>query len=144
MFFKMNWHISYLPVVLVCILASQTTASEENCLSRHVITRNHRRLQGYTFSTLHSVSLVSCGLKCQRNPRCFSTNFRKISKLNECKEVCELNDRGVVLLIEGTELEYEEESLYTQVYDIKVREILLTDEKLYYIYPCRIQIQMYM
>ena len=124
MCFKMNWHISYLPVFLVCILASQTIAWDENSFSRLVITRNHRRLKGFTFNTFHSASLVSCGLKCQRNPRCFSTNFRKISKLNECKGVCELNDRGVVLPIEGTELEYEEESLYTQYYDMKVREIL--------------------
>ena len=120
----MNRHISYVPVVFVCILASQIIASEENSLSRHVITRNHRRLKGFTFNTFHSASLVSCGLKCQRNPRCFSTNFRKISELNECKGVCELNDRGVVLPMEGAELEHEEESLYTQFYDLKVREIL--------------------
>ena len=120
----MNWHISYLPVVFVCIFVSQTIAFEENSLSRPVITRNHRWLKGFTFSTFHSASLVSCGLKCQRNPACVSTNFRKISGLDECKGVCELNDRGVSLPIEGAELEHEEESLYTQFYDMKVREIL--------------------
>ena len=119
----MKRHIANVPVVFVFILAFQAVASEENSLSRHVITRNHRRLKGFTFNTFHSASLVSCGLQCQRNPRCFSMNFRKISKLNECKGVCELNDRGVVLPIEGAELEHEEESLYTQFYDMKVREI---------------------
>ena len=133
----MNRHISYVPVVFVCTLASQTIASEENSLSRHVITRNHRRLKGFTINTFHSASLVSCGLKCQRNPRCFSTNFLKISKLNECKGVCELNDRGVVLPMEGAELEHEEESLYTQFYDMKVRELNIISQikKLNHICP---------
>ena len=121
----MNWHISFLPVVFVCIIASQTIAFEENSLSHPVITRNDRRLKGFTFNTFHSASLVSCDLKCQRNSRCVSTNFRKISKLDECKGVCELNDKGVSLPIEGTELEYEKrQSLYTQFYDVKVRKIL--------------------
>ena len=121
----MNWHISYLAVVFVCkVLLSQAIASEENSLSRPVITRNHRRLKGFTFNTFHSASLVFCGSKCQRNPRCVSTNFRKIPELDECKGVCELNDRGVSLPIEGEELEQEEETLYTQFYDMKVREIL--------------------
>lgn len=117
--------ISILVVVFVFeILSSQTIAWDENSLSRPVITRNHRRLKGFTFNTFHPASLVFCGLKCQRNPRCVSTNFRKISKLDECEGVCELNGRSVSLPIEGTELEYEEESLYTQFYDMKVREIL--------------------
>ena len=122
---KMNWHISsYLSVVFACVLASKTIAFEENSLSRPVITHNHRRLKGFSFSTFHSASLVSCGLKCQRNPRCFSTNFRKVSKLDESEGVCDLNGRAVSLPIEETELEYEEGSLYTQFYDMKVREML--------------------
>ena len=126
----MNWHILYLSVVFACILVSQTIAFEENSLSRPVlISRSHRLLKGFTFKTLHSISVVSCGLKCQRNPRCFSTNFRKDSKLDESEGVCDLHSRGVSLPIEGTELEYEEGSLYTQFYDMKVREILFYNER---------------
>jgi len=115
--------ISLLVVVFVFeILSSQTIAWDENSLSRPVITRNHRRLKGFTFSTFHSASLVSCGLKCQRNARCVSTNFRKVSSLDEIKGVCELNNRGAVFSIEGKELEYDKKSIYTQFYNMKVRK----------------------
>jgi len=93
--------ISLLVVVFVFeILSSQTIAWDENSLSRPVITRNHRRLKGFTFNTFHSVSLISCGLKCQRNPRCASANFRKVSSLDETQGNCELNDKGAVLPFE--------------------------------------------
>jgi len=42
--------------------------------------------------------------------------------LDESKGVCELNDRGAVWPIEGKELEYDEKSIYTQFYDMKVRK----------------------
>ena len=121
----MNWHISYLPVVFVCILVSQTIVFEENSLSRPVLTRYHRRLKGFTFNTFHSASPVSCGLKCQRNPRCVSTNFRKVSSLDESEGFCELNDRGVESPIEGKEPDYDEETVYFQFYDVKVSESLV-------------------
>jgi len=49
--------------------------------------------------------------------------------LDESEGVCDLHSRGVSLPIEGTELEYEEGSLYTQFYDMKVREILFYNER---------------
>ncbi|XP_078367446.1 lactadherin-like [Oculina patagonica] len=110
----------FLVVVSVCIiLASQTIAWDENSLSRPVITRNHRRLKGLTFNTFHSASLVSCGLQCQGNPQCVSTNFRKVLSLEKPKGICELNEKGALSPIEDKELEYDEESVYTQFYDIK-------------------------
>ena len=113
--------IPFLVVVFVCrILASETIAWDENSLSRPVITRNHRRLKGFTFSTFHSASLVSCGLLCQRNPRCVSTNFRKISSFAETRGVCELNDRGVLVPIEEKELKHDQQSVYIQFYHMKV------------------------
>ena len=114
--------ISLLVVVFLCeILSSQAIAWDENSLSRPVITRNHRRLKGFTFSTFHSASLISCGLKCQRNPRCVSTNFRKVSRLNETEGVCELNrDKREVMPIEGKELEYDEEAVYIHFEDKEV------------------------
>ena len=119
--FKMN-SIRFLAVTFVFeILSSQIIAWDGNSLSRPVITRNHRRLKGFTFNTFCPASLVSCGLKCQRNPRCVSTNFRKSSNLDESKGVCELNDRGVESPIEGKELQYEEETVYSQFYEMKVR-----------------------
>ena len=115
--------ISLLVVVFLCeILSSQAIAREENSLSRPVITRNHRRLKGFTFSTFHCASLVSCGLKCQRNPRCVSTNFRKVSSLNKTEGVCELNDKREVMPIEGKELEYDEEAVYVHFEDKEVRK----------------------
>ena len=115
--------IPFAVVIFLCeILPSQAIVWDEKSLSRPVTTRNHRRLKGFTFNAFHSASLVSCALKCQRNPRCISTNFRKVSSLDESKGVCELNDKGVVSPIEGKKLEYDEESIYTQFYDVKVRK----------------------
>ena len=110
-------------LVLVCkILVCETIAWDENSVSRPVITRNHRRLKGFTFNTFHSASLVSCGLQCQRNPRCVSTNFRKFSSLDKTKGICELNEKGALSPIEDKEPELDEESVYTQFYDVKVRK----------------------
>ena len=113
----------FLVVFMSGILTSETTACDENSRSRPVITRKHRRLKGFTFNTFRSVSLVSCGLQCQRNTRCVSTNFLKVSSFDETEGICELNDRGVLLPVEGEELGYHEEAVYTQFYDVKVREI---------------------
>ena len=117
-------------VFVVGILSSQTVAWDENSLSRPVITRNHRWLKGFTFNTFHSASLISCGLKCQRNPRCVSTNFRKVSSLDESKGFCELNDKRALSPIEGKELEFDEEAVYIQFEDEQVRKfVLLTKRK---------------
>ena len=126
--------IPFLVVVFLCkIFVSQTIVWDENSLSRPVITRNHRRLKGFTFNTFPSASLVSCGLKCQRNPRCVSTNFRRVSSLDETEGVCELNKMSAlqlsIQLIEGKEPEYDEEAVYTQFYDIKVRRMLCVQKR---------------
>jgi hypothetical protein len=115
----------FLVVVFLCeILSSQAIAWDGNSLSCPVITRNHRRLKGFTFNTFHSASLVSCGLKCQRNPRCVSTNFRKVSSLDETEGVCELNEKAALLPIEGIELKNDQEAVYIQFEDMEVRKIL--------------------
>ena len=99
------------------VVASQAFVCKKASLSCPVITCNHRRLKGFTFKTIHLASLISCGLLCQRDPRCVSTNFRKVFK---SEGTCELNDRGVLLTWKGNELEYNEEAIYTQFYDTKV------------------------
>ena len=92
-----------------------------------MITRNHRRLKGFTFKTFHLASLISCGLLCQSDPRCVSTNFRKVFK---SEGTCKLNDRGVLLTEKGNGLEYNEEAIYTQFYDTKVTEkVSIKDEE---------------
>ncbi|KAL9974965.1 hypothetical protein ACROYT_G012077 [Oculina patagonica] len=117
--FKMDY-LPFLVVVFVCsIVVAQTVAWDENFLCRPVITRNHRRLKGFTFNTFHSASLVSCGLQCQRNSRCVSTNFQKVSSLEKTNGICDLNDKGILLPIKEKELEYDEKSVYTQFYDMK-------------------------
>ena len=108
-------------VFMFQILTSETIAWEANSLSSPVITRNHRRLRDSTFSSTHSISLALCGLRCQRHPRCVSTNFRKVSVLIQEERVCELNDRGVKLPVnENDDLEYEEGAAYMQLPDIRV------------------------
>ena len=122
----------FLRGVLVGLLISEIEVSQailckEASLSCPVITRNHRRLKGFTFKTFHLASLISCGLLCQRDPRCVSTNFRKVFK---SEGTCELNDRGVLLTKKGNELEYEEEAIYTQFYDTKVtKKVSIKDEE---------------
>ena len=76
------------------VVASQVFLCKEASLSCPVITYSHRRLKGFTFKTIHFASLVSCGLLCQRDPRCVLTNFRKVFK---SQGTCELNDRGALL-----------------------------------------------
>ena len=117
----------FLRGVLVGLLISEVEVSQailckEASLSCPVITRNHRRLKGFTFKTFHLASLISCGLLCQRDPRCVSTNFRKVFK---SQGTCELNDRGVLLTEKGNELEYNEEAIYTQFYDTKVTKKMI-------------------
>ena len=97
----------FLRGVLVGLLISEIEVSQailckEASLSCPVITRNHRRLKGFTFKTFHLASLISCGLLCQRDPPCVSTNFRKVFK---SEGTCELNDRGALLTEKGNELE---------------------------------------
>ena len=93
---------------------SDMISSNRDSLSRPVITRNHRQLKGFTFNSFHSESLVSCGLRCQRNPRCLSTNFRAGSSFS-AEGICELNDGE-------KELNYEEGTIYTQFSDLKVTQ----------------------
>jgi len=113
------------------ILTSRITALDEDSLSGVVLTRSHRRLKGSTFNTFHSASLLSCALRCQRNPRCVSTNFRTASTFDETDRICEFNDRGIMLPqgIQGRELVPYEQTVFSQFYDRKVRQICLYDMK---------------
>ena len=104
------------------VIAFQAFLCKEASLSCPVITHHHRRLKGFAPKTFHSASLISCGLQCHRNPRCVSTNFKKVSKT---EGTCELNDRGVYPPEEGKELEYDEEAIYTQFYFKKVTKMCL-------------------
>ena len=108
------------------VVASQAFVCKKASLSCPVITYNHRRLKGFTFKTIHQASLVSCGLLCQRDPRCVSTNFRNVFK---SEGTCELNEGGVLLTEKGNQLEYNEEAIYTQFYDTKVKKVLKEDKE---------------
>ena len=127
--YEMNFFLCGLVVGLLIpeIEVCQAILCKEASLSCPVITRNHRRLKGFKFKTFHLASLISCGLLCQRDPRCVSTNFRKVFKR---EGTCELNDRGVLLTEKGNELEYDEEAIYTQFYDTKVtKKVSIKDEE---------------
>ena len=75
-----------------------------------VITQNYRQLRASpsTHFTLPAWYLVACSVK----P---SMRFSKC--LKESKGVCEMNDKGVVLPIEGKELVHDEEPIYIQFND---------------------------
>ena len=109
-------------VYIFQILSFQTAiALDTSFLSSPVITRNHRRLKGFTYKSFVSLSLLSCGLQCQRQPQCVSVNFLKVSNIDETEGVCELNSWGVESPIEeNKELEYEEGVVYAQFRDMKV------------------------
>ena len=119
----MNIYFSHLLAIFVYNIAiSGTTALEESSLYRPLVTtRNHRRLQGFTFNTFRTASQMSCALQCQRNPGCVSTNFRQAS--NETMGICELSNKGVLFPFEENELQYDKEMVYTQFYDMKVRQM---------------------
>ena len=90
-------------LIVFSVVASQAFLCKEASLSCPVITRNHRRLKGFTLKTFHSASLISCSLQCQRNPRCISTNFRKISKT---EGTCELNDKICLIYLNYWSLQW--------------------------------------
>ena len=121
-------YIHFLALVFSCEIfhTSPTIALNANSLSCSVMTHYNRRLNGSTFKTFHAVSLVLCGLRCQRHPRCVSLNFRTIFSFDEANKagVCEFNERAAVALIaENEDLEYDEESVYIQFNDVKVSEV---------------------
>ena len=130
--FKMKFFFFLAAVFVSKILTSRVIALDENSLSRLLLTRYHRRLKGFGFDTFHSASLLSCALQCRRlNPRCVSTKFRKAPTFEETDGICELNDRGVLLPqhIKGRELVHDEETVYSQFYDRKVRQMCYYDMK---------------
>ena len=113
----------FIALLFICLILSYQTAIvlDASFLSTPVITRNHRRLKGFTYKSFLSLSLVSCGLHCQRQPRCVSVNFLKVSRTDETEGVCELNNWGVDSPIEENEdLEYEKDVVYAQFRDMKV------------------------
>ena len=113
----------FIAIGFICqILSSQTAISlNASFLSSPVITRNHRRLKGFPYKAFQSLSLLSCGLQCQRQPQCVSVNFLKVARIDETEGVCELNNWGIELPIqENEELEYEEGVIYAQFRALRV------------------------
>ena len=113
----------FIALLFICLILSYQTAIvlDASFLSTPVITWNHRRLKGFTYKSFLSLSLVSCGLLCQRQPQCVSINFLKVSRTDETEGVCELNNWGVDSPIEENEdLEYEKDVVYAQFRDMKV------------------------
>lgn len=80
--------------------------------SQPVLNLQNRRLKGHMLKTFSSRSLIMCGLLCNRNPRCASTNFKGTDAGG--KGVCELNDRGVAWPADEKDMEHEEGVIFTQ------------------------------
>ncbi|XP_068679129.1 EGF-like repeat and discoidin I-like domain-containing protein 3 isoform X1 [Montipora foliosa] len=102
-----------------CILIPQIISRDSTFLSSSATSRANRRLKGFTFKSLRVDSVVSCGLRCQRDSRCVSLNFVQTLSSDQGKitNVCELNEREAVS--NSGDLEYDEESVYIQLFDKK-------------------------
>ena len=102
-----------------CILIPQIISRDSTLLSSTATSRANRRLKGFTFKSLRVDSVVSCGLRCQRDSRCVSLNFVQTLSSDQGKiaNVCELNERDAVS--NSGDLEYDEESVYIQLFDKK-------------------------
>ena len=109
-------------LILLCkILAMQLFAvdgSQSVSSSQAVLNVQNRRLHGHIFKTFSSPSLISCGLHCNRNPRCASTNFKATDTSG--KGVCELNDLGVAWPADEKDMKHEEGVIFTQYRRIEV------------------------
>ncbi|XP_068724756.1 EGF-like repeat and discoidin I-like domain-containing protein 3 isoform X2 [Montipora capricornis] len=109
------------------ILIPQIISRDSTFLSSSATSRANRRLKGFTFKSLRVDSVVSCGLRCQRDSRCVSLNFVQTLSSDQGKitNVCELNEREAVS--NSGDLEYDEESVYIQLFDKKAeRDCQLT------------------
>ena len=87
-------------------------SSQSVFFSQVVLNLQNRRLHDHKFKTFSSPSLITCGLHCNRNPRCASTNFKAIDTGE--KGVCELNSRGVAWPADEKDMEHEEGVIFTQ------------------------------
>lgn len=112
---------SCFPILVCKILAMQSfavDASQSLFSSQAVLNLQNRRLSGHMFKKFSSPSLISCGLQCNRNPQCASTNFKATETGG--KGVCELNDRGVAWPADEKDLVDEEGVIFTQYQRIEV------------------------
>ena len=86
--------------------------------SQAVLNLQNRRLHGHMFKSFFSPSLITCGLHCNRNPRCVSTNFK--ATVNGEKGLCELNYHGVAWPTDERDMEHEEGVIFTQYQRLEV------------------------
>ena len=112
-------------LILLCkslvmqLLAVDASANQSVFFSQAVLNLQNRRLHGHMFKKFSSPSLITCGLQCNRNPRCASTNF-KATDTGE-KGVCELNYRGVAWSgADDKDMEHEEGVTFTQYQRLEV------------------------
>ena len=93
-------------------------AGQSVFFSQAVLNLQNRRLHGHKFKIFSSPSLIACGLHCNRNPRCASTNFKATSTGE--KGLCELNYRGVAWPADKKDMEHEEGVIFTQYQRLEV------------------------
>ena len=106
-------------VSLVCNILVLQLFVVDASQSVAVITLQNRRINGHTFKTFSSPSLITCGLHCARSAHCVSTNFKSTQPNGQ--GVCELNDQGIAWPADEKDLEYEEGVFFTQYQSIQVR-----------------------
>ena len=112
-------------LILLCkSLVMQLFAVDANqsvFFSQAVLNLQNRRLHGHMFKTFSSPSLITCGLQCNRNPRCASTNFKATDTGEGGEGGCELNYRGVAWSgADDKDMEHEEGVIFTQYQPLEV------------------------
>lgn len=77
------------------ILIHQTVTLEDYCMEQAlngaISTKLGFSLKGHVKKTLHTMSLIQCGLRCLQRDWCVSINF----EVNRLSGICELNNHGL-------------------------------------------------
>lgn len=99
----------------------QASAVDGDLLSSLVVTRNRYHFKVSPFESFHSVGVITCGLRCQRQDRCFSMRFRETFVADDLRGVCELYDQQA-MLYEGQreDVVQEDKMAKTQIHFFKV------------------------
>ena len=108
------WKYSFSVVLLNLSLISRNVSSTTNALPGATFTKENARLRGYTFKSYVCSSQILCTQGCLSNPRCYSTNFKKI-ELSHGQALCELNsDQSLDIRCLENDLDSEHGSIYSR------------------------------
>lgn len=110
------WKYSFSVVLLNLSLISCNVSSSTKALPGATFTKENARLRGYTFKSYVCSSQILCTQGCLSNPRCYSTNFKKIELSHgQVEALCELNsDQSLDIRCLENDLDSEHGSIYSR------------------------------